>query len=208
MEDNQKEKPKKFRYFAFIVYQTDKAGNVQYQTRDELARRLRLTYGDFAISPLHQPDEDYDGLHWHVVYRHPNPVRLDVARSFLDGIPYNNFVLCLHHPRNYQRYLIHMDNPEKEQFEGFEKAIEVVNNFPLDLSRDMSEKEKLEIQMEIECFAEEYNIFEYAQLCKFLREKTDYEHYRYFSTHTHHFGKFLDSLRHSADVKGEGDINA
>lgn len=174
----------------------DKEGVKLYDSQDDLSRELRRTYGDFAVSPLHEPDEDQDFEHFHVVYRHPNTVNIDYVRRYLkeSGVHvYNDFVLGLHHPRNYQRYLLHLDNPEKQQF--FSNEIAIVNNFPLDLSKDLSETERYEMQMEIEAFCEEYQIFEYATMCRFLREQSKFDHYRYFTSHTHHFSKFLDSLR-------------
>lgn len=200
MTENE-EKTAKFRYFAGVIYKYRKDGSTRYEDESDLARTLRETFGDFAISPLHAPDEENDGEHWHVVYRHPAPCRLEVARRFCKGLFHNDFMLCLHHPRNYQRYLIHLDNPEKEQFPGLSNAITIVNNFPLDLSRDLSMSEKMEIQADIESLAEEFSIFEYAHMCRYLRTQGMTEHYWYFSTHTHHFGKFLDSLRHSSNLK-------
>lgn len=199
-----KEKAQKFRYFGFLVCQTDRDGNVNYQTREELTRKLRNTFGDFCISPLHQPDSDdgTDFLHWHVVYRHPNTVAIEFVRNWVQeqGLEvYNNFVLGLHHPRNYQRYLVHLDNPEKEQFHV--NDIEVVNNFPLDLSKEMSETERFEMQMEIESFIDDYNVMEYSVMCMFLRQKGYTDHYRYFTTHTNHFSKYLDSVRNAAKAK-------
>lgn len=193
-----KEKAQKFRYFGFIVCQTDSDGLVNYQTREELERQLRNTFGDFCISPLHSPDKDdgTDFMHWHVVYRHPNTVSIEYVRNWVsenDIKAYNNFVLGLHHPRNYQRYLVHMDNPEKEQFAAWEIA--TVNNFPLDLSKELSQTERFEMQQEIESFCDEYQIHEYAIMCQFLRQKGKHDHYQYFTTHTHHFSKYLDSLR-------------
>lgn len=199
-----KEKAQKFRYFGFIVCVRDSEGKLNYDDRDGLIRALRNTFGDFCVSPMHHPDKD-DGTdfeHYHVVYRHPNTVAIDFVRNWIQeqGIKvYNNFILGLHHPRNYQRYLVHMDNPEKEQFHV--NDIEVVNNFPLDLSKEMSETERFEMQMEIESFIDEYNVLEYSVMCMFLRQKGFTDHYRYFTTHTNHFSKYLDSARNARKAK-------
>lgn len=208
MDDNT---DSKFRYFAFIVYRKDKDGKVQIELTDLIEILIR-SFGDFAISPLHQPDEDYNGEHWHVVYKHPSSVRLAPVIKFLSGIQclpiYNDYVIPLHHPANYQRYLIHLDHPDKEQFVNGEKAISLVNNFPLNLMRELSLSDKMELQQQIESFACEYNIFEYASMTMYLSSHGMTEHYLYFTTHTHHFGKFLDSLRYSAEQRKEVDIDA
>lgn len=200
----------KFRYFAFFVYRTDKDGKEQI-TEEQLHDVLLRSFADFAVSPLHQPDEEQTVEHWHVVYKHPSSVRLEPVRKFLlsvDGLPvYNDYIIALHHPANYQRYLIHLDNPDKEQFVGGQNAIKVINNFPLNLMRELSISDKLEIQMQIESFAVEFNIFEYASMAIYLSSHGMTEHYLYFTTHTHHFGKFLDSLRYSAEQRQEPDID-
>ena len=92
---------------------------------------------------------------------------------------------------------MHLDNPEKEQFSDGANAITTVNNFPLNLQRELSLSDKLQLQHDIESFAVEYNIFEYASMTLYLHDRGMFDHYHYFTTHTHHFGKFLDSLRHS-----------
>lgn len=200
----------KYRYYAGIVYRLDKDGNEQI-SEQQLKERLIQSFGDFAISPLHQPDEDDEVEHWHVIYKHPAPVRINVVREFLHDIDvpfFNNYFLPLHHPNNYQRYLIHLDNPDKEQFVGGEKAITVINGFPLNLMRELSVPDKIKLQQEIESFACDYNIFEYATMTVYLSEHGMTEHYVYFTTHTHHFGKFLDSLRYSAEQREEVSLDA
>lgn len=201
----------KFRYFAFFVYKTDKDGNEQI-TEEELHALLLRSFGDFAVSPLHQPDDEQTNEHWHVIYKHPSSVRLEPVRNFInsiEGLPvYNGVVICLHHPSNYQRYLIHLDNPEKEQFVDGANAIHLVNNFPLNLMRELSVSDKMQLQMEIEGFAEEYNIFEYSSMTIYLSSHGMMEHYLYFTTHTHHFGKFLDSLRYSYERREEPNIDS
>lgn len=211
------EKIIKSRYWASIVYvdALEKFIETHYPAvaemnigiQEKLSLILRRSYQDYAISPVHSPDEDVDSDHLHLVYRHPSPVRLDVVRDCNKQFPFihNGFFLALHHPRNYQRYLLHLDNPEKEQFKG--ESIAVVNNFPLDLSRDLSSTEQIEIQMQIEDFAVEFDIFEYASMTRYLSGENLIDHYKYFTTHTHHFGKFLDSLRHSKNDRKESDIN-
>lgn len=201
----------KYRYFAGFVYRHDKDGNEQI-TEQQLHERLLRSFGDFAVSPLHAADDEQTDEHWHVIYKHPSSVRLEPARNFMIGIDgvsfFNDYIIPLHHPANYQRYLIHLDNPDKEQFPGGAKAITTINNFPLNLSRELSLADKLEIQKQIESFAREFNIFEYAAMTVYLSEHGLDEHYFYFTTHTHHFGKYLDSLRYSATANQEVDLDA
>ena len=186
-------KKDKFRYFAFLVYFEDKDGN---KTEiEQLSKKLRETWGDFLISPLHQPDDEVDSLHYHVIYKHPGPATIEAVRKVIGEFAYNGFILALHHPRNYQRYLLHLDNPEKEQFPP--DSLTVVNNFPVDISKDLTIAEKYEIQMDIEELITEYTLTEYKTVTDVLRRDGDIDHYIYFTTHTHHFTAYLNSYRNS-----------
>ena len=190
------DKKSKFRYFAFLIYKYDKDGNRTYSDEHEIAKTLGKTWGDFLISPLHEPDDEIDCEHWHIIYRHGNPITLEAARNLIGEFAYNGFILCLHHPRNYQRYLLHLDNPDKQQFTGDQADnLIVVNNFPVDLTKELSKTEKFEIQMDIEVLITEHNITEYKTVCDYLREKSDFDHYIYFTTHTHHFSAYINSYR-------------
>ena len=203
----EKEKTQKFRFWAFFCYKDslkELAEGTDLEPRQYLEKVLTKTYGDFLISPEHDPDEDQDMAHYHVIYKHPGPCRLDVVRSFVpSGIAYNDFFLGLHHPRNYQRYLLHLDNPEKQQFDGKEDLI-VVNNFPLDLSKDLTQTEKFELQQGIEDLIIEFELYDYGYVVDYLRKNKMIDAYIYLTTHTHHFSKYCDSKRHIQ--KGEQEL--
>lgn len=203
---------KKSRYFAFVVYKDN--GLIQEDGKDPrevLIKKLRDTFGDYAVSPLHESDEDENNDHYHVVYYHGNTVSLKAVRDMFDRfntqifggltnktLIKNNFIVPLHHPRNYQRYLVHLDQPEKQQFDMNEDddLIAVVNNFPLDLTRELTHADKMRIQREIEVIIEEYSLHEYWKVSKYLRTNQDLtDHYEYFTSHTMHFSRFIDSMR-------------
>lgn len=186
----------KYRYFAFLIYKHDKDGQ-EIWTTEKLEQALIRKWGMFAISPEHQPDEDDPDVHWHVVYKHPNTVRASTVHQIVDDIAYNKFVLCLHHPNIYQRYLIHLDNPEKQQFTDGVKAITLVGGFPLDLMPELTQAQKYEIQKELESFVTEFNIREYASLVDYTRDNCALEYYIFLTTHTFHFKAYLDSKRNS-----------
>lgn len=211
---------KKSRYFAFVVYKDNKLlQEDDKDPRDVLIKKLKSTFGDYAVSPLHAPDDEEKSEHYHVVYYHGNTVSLKSVRDmfykynvqYFGGLTevvmiHNNYIIPLHHPRNYQRYLLHLDQPEKEQFdfEDEEDLITVVNNFPLDLTRELTHADKMRIQREIEVIAEEYSIHEYALLTKYLRTNQDLtDHYEFLTSHTLHFSRFLDSLRNFEIAKNE-----
>lgn len=96
-----------------------------------LARTVEGIARSYAISPLHTPDKENPFEHYHVVYKHSNTITLEGARkAIVGGIFKNDYLLLLHHPRLYQRYLIHLDDPDKEQFSAGRESIEIINGFP------------------------------------------------------------------------------
>lgn len=209
---------KKSRYFAFVVYADNQLlKDDDLEPREVLVKKLRSTFGDYAVSPLHQPDGEEKQEHYHVVYYHGNTVSLKSVRDmfqryntqYFEGLStvqliHNNFIVPLHHPRNYQRYLLHLDQPEKQQFEfeNEEDLITVVNNFPLDLTRELSKADKMRLQREIEVFIKQYSLLEYFQIVDYLRNSQELtDHYDYLTSHTLHFSRYLDSIRNYEIMK-------
>lgn len=214
---------KKSRYFAFLVYTDNELLKDEVlEPRQVLINKLTQTFGDFAVSPVHKPDHDDPSEHLHVIYYHGNTVTLKAARElmqqynveYFDGLTnksfiHNNYLIPLHHPRNYQRYLIHLDQPEKEQFDLDDeyKLIYVVNNFPLDLSRELSKADRMRLQREIEVFIKEYSLLEYFQIVDYLRNSQELtDHYDYLTSHTMHFSRYLDSIR-NFEIMKKADAN-
>lgn len=179
----------KYRYFAFLVYEETAVDNWQKVLKD--------THGDYLISPMHSPDDEQKKPHWHVVYRHPTTITLDCAlRTIPADIPANGHIEYLRTPRNYQRYLLHLDDPDKEQFDDGVAALTIINNFPVDLSRDLSAAELREIRRRCFELIRGNDITEYAELIDFLIDTDDFEALDYVCTHTILFNGYVSSRRH------------
>ena len=181
----------KAKFFAFLVYEESAPADWRKVLKD--------THGDYLISPLHSPDDEVSKPHFHVVYRHGNPVSLDCAKRLIpEGIPANGHLEMLHRPRNYQRYLLHLDDPDKEQFEDGALALEVINNFPVDLSRELSAAELRQLRRRCHAIIRANDINEYFELIDLLEGEGDFEAEDYASTHTIHINAYISSRRHSA----------
>lgn len=177
----------KGRYFIGIVY-PDSAPT-------DWKKRLDDSMGMYAISPLHSADGKHAKPHYHVVYKHDASVTLRAAkRAMPEGIFANDRIEICHHARNYQRYLIHLDNPEKEQFEGGRSAIETLNNFPLNLGRDLTDDDIRAIKKAVFSFIRDKDIVEYCDLLDAL-EDVDDEMWDYASNHTIQLNTYLASRR-------------
>lgn len=121
---------------------------------------LRRSHCAFAISPIHQPDDECKKPHYHVVFYSGNgPITLQAAKSKIPAeVPANDYVEITASSSGYQRYLIHLDDPEKEQFPEGINAITLINGFPLDLSKS----EKAKIRLELMRIIRENGVTEYC----------------------------------------------
>ena len=71
-----------------------------------------------AVTAQHQPDEECKKPHWHVMfYSGHGPITLAAAKAAIpEGVPANGYIEPAHSPQGSQRYLIHLDDPEKQQW--------------------------------------------------------------------------------------------
>lgn len=170
---------------------------------------LKSSHGSFARSPLHAPDGEESKEHYHVIYKHGTNLNLNgMKRVIPAGIPANGYVELCSHPRNYQRYLVHMDDPEKQQWEGDPRElIETCNGFPLDLSRDFSQAERAEQRKQVFQLIRDNGMVEYADLLEGLMDKGLYDLFDYACNHTILFSHYLASRRGRADLDTAGGVD-
>lgn len=178
----------KHRYFAFLVYPES--------APEDWLEQLKRTHGEYAISPVHQPDDDCKKQHYHVIFRYPGPATLAAATDAIpSNVPANGHVEPVTAPRNYQRYLIHLDDPDKQQWEQGQDAITVIGGFPLDLSRDFSAAELKAFRRKIFEVIRDFGIVEYSDLIDWLMDTGEVDLLDYASNHTILFNTYLTSRR-------------
>lgn len=185
----QKDGQDKARYACFLVYEESAPENWR--------EVLRRSHGAFAISPLHEPDDECGKPHYHVVYKHGNTVTLSgMKKAIPEEVPANGHVeLCLH-PRNYQRYLLHLDDPDKQQWQGNPRElIDVMNGFPLDLTRDYSKEERNQQRADVMAIIRDNDLCEYADLLEGLLDSGMYDLFDYAFNHTIAMQAYLGSRR-------------
>ena len=183
------------RYWTFLVYPES--------APDDWVGILRRSHGCYAISPLHQPDDEVKKPHYHVIYMHGNTTTLGGAKSAIpDSVPANGFIEPAHNPSNLQRYLIHLDDPEKEQFPDGVNAITLLNGFPLDLTRELSKSEKARIRFELMRIIRDNGVTEYSDFIFGLMDMGDPDMLDYACNHTILFEGVIRSVRNRA-LKGE-----
>lgn len=191
--------PQKFWYWVFLVYPSS--------APSDWIDRLRASHGMFAVSPLHAADDDVAVPHHHVIYKHENSIRLEYARRILNAteVPANGYVEPCPHPSAYQRYLVHLDDGEKEQFVGNPlELIRVLNGFPLDLTREYTPAQRRE--QRIRCFKliRDNGIVEYSDLLDGLIDMGEFDLFDYACSHTILFNGYLASARGRLLSSGAG----
>lgn len=182
----------KKRYWNFLVYE-DSAPEGWMDI-------LKRTHCMFAISPQHQPDEECMKPHWHVMfYSGHGPITLAAAKAAIpENVPANGYIEPAYSAQGSQRYLIHLDDPEKQQFPDGLNSITVLNGFPLDLTRELSKQEKAKVRSDLLAIIRENGVCEYADFIFGLEKYGDPDMLDYACTHTILFSKIIDSQRNKA----------
>lgn len=197
----------KFAYWAFLIYPESAPADFRQKIKDSGL--------EIVLSPLHENDLNEDGTpkkpHLHGIFHNTGQcIIYKTAKKRLVGLGIiaNDYIEPCFHPRNAQRYLIHLDDPEKSQFEGGRNAIEIFNNFPLDLTRDLTKEQMREVRKKVFNVIRDEGFKDYCELLDYLLWVLgDDEMHDYACNHTILFKGYLDSKRNKmkevADEKAE-----
>lgn len=181
----------KTRNWAFVVYPESAPENWQGMLAD--------THMAAFISPLHDRDVDEETgelkkPHWHIVIMTDGPITQKRANELIE--PYNGtksaeYIMSL---RGYVRYLAHLDDPDKAQYDPAE-IIALGGADLADMLR-LSQDDKYKLIGDIFCYCKENEIFELWDLTSIAIEKyTDW--LPVIVEKTYFFNHNLHSLRHS-----------
>ena len=179
----------KHRYAAFEVYPDTEGLPADWW------EVLKSTHGMYCRS-FHHGGFDEGKDHYHVMYCHGAPTTDNHLKACIpDGIAANGHVEIVTSPRGYMRYLIHMDDPEKEQFEDGIDHIETINGFPLDISKEYTQEERKRMKREIFQYIRVCEIYEYCDLIDGLNDDCLYDHADVAANSTITFKGYIDSRR-------------
>lgn len=150
------------RNWAFIMY----PDSAPESWRDLLTGH----HVDMLISPLHDADLNATGEekkpHWHVVLAFSGPKTEKQAQELADSVN-GTKVQAVSSMRSYARYLCHLDNPEKAQYEPSQVVVLGGIDY-LDMISSAADIDTAISQMEQWC--DDNGIFSYAQLCRYARQ--------------------------------------
>ena len=170
----------KARFFTALIYPDSAPSDYEQQLKDSLRQYL--------LSPLHEPDavEDMGSgalktpkPHIHVLYCHGNTITAKAAREIMPSwmvVPPSDNAFMVGSYRNLSRYFLHLDQPEKQQFSGKPQDIlTVLNNFPLDLSKELTKDERRQLKIQLWNFVRTNNITEFSELLDSLGDLQEWD---------------------------------
>lgn len=163
---------------------------------DNWIELLQKTGLQSAVSPLHDKDLDPTGepkkAHYHIILCYSGPTSYTVVKSLCDSLN-QPIPQALEQVRGYYRYLTHLDNPEKYQYDAL--GIKTINGFNIIDFVELTKSEVLRIKKELQGFIRSENIVEYADLMDFLQDGLNTDYYDVASCNTYFFEKYITSRR-------------
>lgn len=151
----------------------------------------------FAISPLHDKDITPEGelkkAHYHVLLQFEGPTTYNNVKENICDVVGGTIPKKVISMRGYYRYLTHMDNPEKAQYNP--EDVKCYGGFKCELTTS-------EVTFIMACIVddiEKENFIEFNQLINYYRAMGDYDRFEIVSNHVFFFDKILSSRRYSED---------
>lgn len=183
------------RTWAFVMYPDSMPSNYV-----EIIQETGLP---FAISPLHDKDLDPTGepkkSHYHVICYYENATTLkNVKENVCDRLN-ATIPLKLESMRGMYRYHLHLDNPDKYQYDDRDRNF--YNGFDIDLANKLTKTEINKIKREIHTFINDNDILEYSDLLDILKDHDFINLYEVASDNTLFFKALLDSKRNKVSTR-------
>ena len=150
-----------------------------------------------AVSPLHDKDTNPTGepkkAHHHIILVYGSPTTFNNVNSFCKRLN-QPIPLALEQVIGMYRYLTHMDNPEKYQYNAAE--IQHINGFNIRDFKEMTKSEVTKYKREIVQFIQDNEMSEYADLLDALMAGAGPEEwFEVASNNTLFFSAYLKSRR-------------
>ena len=177
------------RSWAFVIYPESMPENYEEIITD--------TGLPLAMSPLHDKDVNPTGEpkkpRYHCIVYYENATTLkNVKENVCDRLN-GTIPIKLESMRGMYRYHIHLDNPEKYQYDDRDRKF--FNGFDIDMASKLTRTEINKIIKEIHTFINDNNILEYIDLLDVLKDNDLTNLYDVAIANTLLFKSMLDSKR-------------
>lgn len=158
---------------------------------------LEQTGLPFAISPLHDKDFNPTGEvkkpHYHVIVSYSNTTTYNNVKTNVCDLVNATIPIKLEGMKGMYRYHIHLDNPEKYQYDDRDRQF--LNCFDVSSVTELTSIEIDKLKFQIQDIVDNNNIFEYSELMTFLKSNDMFEFWRIASKQTLFFDRYISSRR-------------
>lgn len=177
------------RNWAFLMYPESMPDDWYY--------RLQMTGLPFAISPLHDKDINPDGEpkkpHYHVICYYSNTTTQKNVKQNVCDLVNGTIPIKLESMQGMYRYHLHLDNPEKYQYE--DKYRTFINGFDVSKVDSLTYTEINKILFELQHIIIDKSILEYADLLDLLHDQDLMNMWDVARNHTLFLKSYIDSRR-------------
>lgn len=160
--------------------------------------RLGETHLQIAISPLHDKDLNPDGEvkkpHYHIIFNFDGPTTYNNVKTICDSLNMT-IPIKLESLRGMYRYHLHLDNPEKYQYNDTDRIL--LNGFDTTQVNALTTVEVNKLLKELVTIIEDNDITEYRDLVFMLIESPNL--YDVSIRHTIFLNTYISSRRHKIE---------
>lgn len=180
----------KGRNWAFVMYPESMPEDWFY--------KLQMTGLPIAISPLHDKDVNPTGetkkAHYHVICYYENPTTLNNVKENVTDLVNATIPIKLESMVGMYRYHLHLDNPEKTQYDDRFRTF--INGFDVNKVDSLTYTEINKLLFEIQQLIKDNSILEYSELLDLLHDSSLMNMWDVARNHTTFLKAYIDSRRY------------
>lgn len=169
--------------------------------------KLRETGLQIAISPLHDKDINPTGEqkkeHYHIIFNYDGPTTYNHVKELCDSLNMT-IPIKLESLRGMYRYHLHLDNPEKYQYDDRDRTL--LGGFDVSQVNALTYTEIGKLLREIQSFIKNNDIYEYSDLLDVLLDNEKFEMWDVARNHTILLNSYITSKRHKLKDDEIGEI--
>lgn len=190
----------KGRNWAFVVYPESLPKNWE-----EIITETGLP---MAFSPLHDKDVNPTGeikkSHYHVICYYENPTTSRAVKEYVTDKLNGTIPIKLESMTGMYRYHLHLDNPEKHQYDDRDRKF--FNGFDVNKVDSLTYTEISKLLREIQIIIKENKIYEYSDLLDLLLDNEKFNMWDVARNHTILLNSYITSKRHKLKDDELGEI--
>lgn len=180
----------KGRNWAFVMYPESMP--------EDWFDRLQMTGLPFAISPLHDKDVNPTGEekkpHYHVICYYENSTTQKAVKELVCDLVNATIPIKLESMSGMYRYHLHLDNPEKYQYDDRDRTF--INGFDSSKVDSLTYTEVSKLLIDIQKLICSNHILEYADLLDILLDNDMFNMWDVARNHTMFLNSYITSRRY------------